>query len=201
MLKKKVILIDDHPLYREALIAHLSPEMPFVDFLAFNSIGDFSNAGLFADQIDLFILDMRLPGLAEMQAVRFLQDQYPYVKMIVLSARDSREFADQVLSAHIHLYLSKSLSIEQIVQTIRDTLLGKKFSKRFFSETSSAVTLNEFDLTERQKEILQLLKNGLTNKAIGVELNISEATVKSHLHSIFKILGVSNRIQLLKKII
>lgn len=206
----KILIADDHPLYRMALsglLAQLDEETTIVDCNDFNELqeemaGDKSKP-------DLIVLDIRMPGKSFDEALADLKRDYPEIPVVVVSA--SEDVCD--MSRAIHLgadgYIPKSSTREVLVSAIRLVLSGGKYipSQAFSLSppqnghannpigSDTKTNQNTHALTRRQKNVLDLIAKGQSNREIADSLQLAESTVKVHITAIFRTLGVSNRTQ------
>jgi DNA-binding NarL/FixJ family response regulator len=145
----------------------------------------------------MIMLDLGLPGMSGIEAIkRYVQD-FPQVPIVVLSASDDRRMADSALRAGARFFLSKSASIELISDIAKRILSGLSETPQWVTkqaDQSSSVN-GDICLTQRQRETLTLLSNGYSNKEIGLRMGLAEITIKAHVSAIFRQLGVANRIQ------
>ncbi|WP_025896971.1 LuxR C-terminal-related transcriptional regulator [Sneathiella glossodoripedis] len=208
----KIFLADDHPLYRMALsglLAQLDNEVEVVDCCDYRELGDALSAATIRP--DLILLDLSMPGMDYEIAIPELKRSYPDVSLIVVSGTEDTSDMSQVLNLGAEGFIPKSSTREVLLSAIRLVLSGGKyipsqiFSKDESTETksgalSSTQILGKGDvstsaLTKRQRNVLDLMAEGLSNREIANALNLAESTVKVHITAIFRILGVSNRTQ------
>jgi two-component system, NarL family, nitrate/nitrite response regulator NarL len=190
------LVVDDHPLYRGALAdlaRTILGESAVVE-------ADSAEAGLAAAAacavLRLVLLDFRLPGLNGAEAVQEFRRRFPRVGIVVVSASEDRREADAAMRAGADAFLQKTTSLEPLAQTIRAVLAGAQVPPQW-PATQAPWLFDDgaADLTARQREILLLLTQGLSNKEIGLRLGLAVITVKMHVSAIFRALGVVNRTQ------
>ncbi len=200
--KIKAVLADDHGMVRAGIrqfvektaeievVHEASNGQAVLDFLAKNHTG-----------IDIVVLDIKMPHLNGIETTRQIRSQYPSIKTLILSAYDDDPYVSAVLDTGAHGYMLKSatpLELITAIKTICDgqTALSPAITQKLIGKLKQEpVTL----LTEREIEMLFLLKDGKTNKEIGAEKGISSRTVQSHLANIYRKLEVSNRTEALSK--
>ncbi len=207
----KILIVDDHPLIREAVrhvLAQLDRDVEVLDAesceAAVEQIG--SNHDL-----DLVLLDLSLPGSSGLSALESLREQFPAIPVVVLSARDDPGVVVGALDAGAMGFIPKTSSNELMISALRLVFSGGVYvppqaissgphDDQAVRETLPDAPLlginpSEIGLTERQTEVLALLLQGKPNKVICRELNLAEGTVKIHVTAILKALGASNRTQ------
>jgi NarL family two-component system response regulator LiaR len=150
---------------------------------------------------DLVLLDLLMPDLDGVAATRAIRQRYPHIQVIVLTSCDEYDLIRRALAAGAEGYLLKNSSADDLVATIR-LALGRQARRapRSVEDRACAAERPELPppslgttLTGREREVLALLAQGLTNTQIGAHLNISRATVKFHVSSILSKLGVASR--------
>ena len=204
----QILLADDHVMFREGMRPFLSSLAEQVEILEAGSYPEVV-AHLDGGAIpDLTLLDMKMPGMNGATSVAAVKERLPDKPVVVLSGLVDRELMVNSINAGASGYIPKKLSGAAMVSALRLMLSGERFLPVMMLNTDQAnadehngpsVMGNRKDrLTKREKDILFLLKDGLPNKVIASKLTLSEVTVKSHLCSIFRKLGVSNRVQAIR---
>jgi NarL family two-component system response regulator LiaR len=142
------------------------------------------------------LLDLRMPGITGTDCLERIKESWPEVKTVVLSACEDRESIDSALNAGASAYVVKSVSSTDIASVIRQAASGSVFHP-ISAPRPAAVTDDDERpsplLTDREREILEAVANGLTTAAISRNLWVSEHTIKFHLTNIYRKLGVANR--------
>ena len=143
----------------------------------------------------LIVLDIGLPGMSGIEAVTALMSRFPAADLVAVSASEERIDAAAALRAGAKLFISKAVSTEVMTQAIQRVLTGEYDGPQWITPTSNDVLEPDTAsrMTPRQLEILGLLH--LSNKEIGLRLGVAEITVKMHVSSLFRVLGVANRTQ------
>lgn len=202
----KILLIDDHPLFREGM-RHLLARL--ADAVMVHEAADL-RAGLqlcrAEGQFDLALLDLNMPGMAGIDAVATFRDSFPAIPLVVLSAAQGGAEIRQALAAGAAGFIPKSSTSEVMLGAIRlvlsggtylppQALDGRRLPARApaGAEATPAAGSGRVSLSERQLEVLALLVQGKPNKVIARELDVSEGTVKMHLAIIFGTLQARNR--------
>lgn len=199
MLNVKVVIADDHPLVREGLrrILSLSPEIAVA--------GEAENGEQAVELVrktgaDVVLMDVNMPGMNGITACKLIKEEMPGTKIIALTIHDQEEYLFELIRAGVSAYLLKDVSPDKLLETILGVTRGESYisprlAAKVFREFNRLAVPPEAPLTGREREILQLLARGESNKSIAQKLFISEKTVKNHLSNIFQKIGVSDRTQ------
>ena len=189
--RARVLVVDDHALLRTGVanIINLEPELEVV-----------AEAANGADAIEAFrqhrpdvvLMDLRMPGMEGVEAVRQIRDIDPQARVVVLTTYDADEDIARALQAGAKAYILKDIAAEALVSCIRDVLVGKTYLAPS-AAAKLAERVTQVQLTPRELSALRLLANGNSNKEIATALQISERTVKTHLGHLFEKLGVTSR--------
>lgn len=196
-MTQSALIVEDHPLYRGALIQLMQSVVGQTGTVAVNS----AEAGLRAldglPDLRLILLDMGLPGLNGVEAIRAFARACPAVPIIVVSASEDRQEANAALQAGAKVFLSKAVSTEAITDVARRVLSGDLVKNEWITANGaqSLGGTSAAALTPRQQETLVLLSNGHSNKEIGLRMGVAEITVKVHVSAVFRVLDVVNRTQ------
>lgn len=202
----RVMIVEDHTIVREGLHLLLQRNRQIA------IVGEASNGreaiGLAATlQPHVILMDIRLPDISGLEVTRRIKADHPNIAVIMLTMHDDEEYVIGAVRAGAAGYMLKDISPKDLVraiQTVREGgtiiepgLLRKTLSTLAPSGAVGADHLPEKveHLTPREKEVLELLVEGLTNREIGKELFISEQTVKNHVSAIIHKLGASDRTQ------
>jgi DNA-binding NarL/FixJ family response regulator len=178
----QVLVIEDHPLFQQALVQLLRSTLGAEALLANDAEQGLATLRAQTD-IELVVMDLGLPGaLKGSAAVTAVRLAHPEMPILVVSGSDDPDTVQSALAAGADAYIIKTASMDAFGQTLRQ-LVGNG------SEVS------QHRLTDRQREILRLLCEGLSNKEIGRKLDLSDATVKMHMTAVLRALGVSTRTQ------
>jgi DNA-binding NarL/FixJ family response regulator len=190
------LIIDDHPLYRDALSQLLGA---MLGESAVKAAGCGEEALKFASQMPdlrLVLMDFNLPGISGTEAIETVLSRFPYVDVVAVSASEDRLDATSALRAGAKLFISKAVNTDVMAEAIRRVIAGDSPAEQQWITPTGAGVLEADEsspLTPRQLEILSLLH--LPNKEIGLRLGVAEVTVKMHVSSVFRVLGVANRTQ------
>jgi DNA-binding NarL/FixJ family response regulator len=194
----RLIVIDDHPLILEAMRWLLRGLQAQADIA---TAADCESGLALAERgplPDLVLLDMQLPGLGGMSAVRAWRSRWPMVPLVVLSASRDARTVTEVLNAGAAGFIPKSTSNEVMLAALRLVLDGGRYLPPLLLDAGDSVqrapsAVQSLALTERQLQVLRLLAQGAPNKVIGRELGLAERTVKAHVTAVLRTLKVSNR--------
>jgi DNA-binding NarL/FixJ family response regulator len=199
MSRRRIIIVDDHPLFRAALRQTLAGGDPSIEV---EEAGDLAglNAALEADRdCDLVLLDLNMPGVRGFSGLLLLRAQYPDVPVAIISAVEDGAVIRRAFELGASGYLHKSVGPPEIRRAIETVLSGEVFVPEGIDIASdddhSALMRRLSTLTPQQVRVLMMLSDGLMNKQIAYELSISEATVKAHVSAILQKLDVDSRTQ------
>jgi DNA-binding NarL/FixJ family response regulator len=201
----KVLIVDDHPLVRDALTRVLMSLVPEAVVLeAVEPRIAFATVERETD-LDLVLLDLALPGMHGMTALQSMRGKYPAISVVVVSASADRESVKQALDHGAMGFIPKSSSNEVLKNALRLVLsggvyvppeiLGHGAAAAPAAASAGQITAAEIGLTERQAQILVLMMKGESNKLICRKLSIAESTVKNQITAILKALNVTSRTQ------
>lgn len=202
----KILLVDDHPLILEA-VRHILRGLDR-HAIVLTARDCVAGLGLAAAEggLDLVLLDLSLPGLSGVAAVRAWREQWPDVPVVALSGVDDARTVLAVVQAGAAGFVPKSSSNEVILQALRLVLAGGKYlPPEVLGGAKAAPAANtrrprlpnaaSLGLSPRQFEVLKLIAAGLSNKEIGRELQLAERTVKAHVTALMRALDVESRTQ------
>jgi len=187
---QRILVVDDHPLYREGMVSALRAQLPGLEVLGAGSAEEGLRVLESNPETDLVLIDLRLPGMDGFGALAAYAARFPTVSRVLISGQDGAEIVRRAFDAGASGFIPKSLSVDQVTAAIRRVLDGGVFVPAQ-GEGPSA----NGNLTLRQLEVLRLLGEGYTNKEIARSLDITERTAKAHVAAIFEVLGADNRTQ------
>ena len=200
----KVLVVDDHPVLREGIVALLRQIGPETCVLEAGDAEQALTLVTHHDDLDVVVLDIALPGLDGLSAITEFGRARPELPVIVLSSSEDAQTVRQALAQGAMGYVPKSASRHTLVSAIALVVSGELYVPPLVLNDSPAPRTasvgigprpDAHQLTERQVEVLRLLSDGRTNIAIALELGLSEKTVKAHVTAIFKVMNVFNRTQ------
>ena len=191
-----VLLVDDHALMRTG-VANIINQERDLRVIAEASNGVEAIAAFEQFHPDVTLLDLRMPVMEGVEAVRQIRARDPRARVIVLTTYDTDEEISRALKAGAKAYVLKDISADLLIGCIRDVLAGKTYlAPSAAAKLAEGVT--HVQLTPREMAALRLMADGKANKEIATELSISERTVKTHLGHLFEKLGVASRTEAIK---
>ena len=199
-----ILIVDDHPLFRHALIQAVRYSLPQAQIHETAAVNELYERLENGPEPDLVLLDLNLPGASGFSALVHVRAQYPSIPIIVVSAHEEASIIQRSIAHGAMGYIPKSAHPSHIGEAIRQVLEGEiwlspnlaanvNFDPRAADETALAERIQS--LTPQQFRVLMMVAEGLLNKQIAYELDVSEATIKAHVTAIFRKLGVQNRTQ------
>lgn len=198
----RVLIVDDHPLYRagvRALLAGLDPDLTALDVA---SVTDALRLADAAESFDLVLLDMNLPGINRLDALRQVKARFESAAVVVVSGDEDPALIVSTIDAGAAGFIPKSTDPGVTIQALRLVLAHGTYLPAHALRHVADATQRPLDsgsavadLSERQKAVLLRLLQGKANKVIARELGIAEGTVKAHLWSVYQLLGVTSRAQ------
>ena len=199
-----ILIVDDHPLFRHALIQAVRYSFPQAQIHETAAVNEFYERLENGPEPDLVLLDLNLPGASGFSALVHVRAQYPALPIIVVSAHEETSIIQRAIAHGAVGYIPKSAHPSHIGEAIRHVLEGDiwlppnlpanlSFDPRAADETALVERIQS--LTPQQFRVLMMVAEGLLNKQIAYELKVSEATIKAHVTAIFRKLGVQNRTQ------
>lgn len=209
-MKTRIAIVDDHKLFREGIKRILDFEESF-DVVAEGSDGTEVMPIMEAHEIDVFIIDINMPNMNGATATKSLLEKYPDAKVIILSIHDDESYVTHVLKVGAKGYLLKEMDSDALIEAIKVVAGGgcylhpkvthnlveefKRLSlkEQLFKSRDIEIRRPLHLLTRRECEVLQMLADGKSNRAIGEALFISEKTVKNHVSNILQKLEVNDR--------
>ncbi|HKJ42733.1 MAG TPA: response regulator transcription factor [Sunxiuqinia sp.] len=204
-----VLLADDHEIVRDGLKAFLEDESNIT------IVGEAANGQEALEkakelQPNVVIMDIRMPEMTGIEATKLMPQYAPDAKILVLTMHETEEYVLRSIESGAHGYLLKDTSKEEFMKAIVTVAKGEKY----FSHHASNVLVNQyltnqqkpknkadelkFELTKREREILSLITQGLSNKDIAAQLEKSVRTIETHRFNIMKKLDVSNVVELIR---
>lgn len=214
MLKTKIVIIDDHQLFREGVKRILDFEESF-DVVAEGDDGSEAIHLVETYNPDVVIMDINMPNINGVEATKMLIDEYPDTKVIILSIHDDENYVQHALKTGAQGYLLKEMDADALIEAVRvvadgGSYLHPKVTHNLVKEYRRLAAEEGVDsdltptpeirrplhlLTRRECEVLQLLADGKSNRSIGEILYISEKTVKNHVSNILQKMNVNDRTQ------
>lgn len=195
----KLMLVDDHVVVRSGLKSLLSRYQHF-NIVAEASSG--SEAILLiekATDIDIILMDIRMPNESGIVACKVITDKYPHIKVIMLTSYDEQEIIYQSIVSGASGYLLKEINTKQLIESIEkvsrgEMLFDSRTTLNVLNMLKKAETKKENEeLSLQEKRVLAYLVKGMTNRQIGEALHLSEKTIRNYVSTIFSKIGVNNR--------
>ena len=196
-----LLIADDHPLFRGALreaVSGLFARADIGEAGTFEEVTELLERG---GEVDLILLDLRMPGVRGFSGLMYLRAQYPGLPIVVVSANDDPAVIRRCMEFGASGFIPKTLGVEALRGAIARVLKGEVWTPadvdlaRDADAGSAAMIARLATLTPQQVRVLMMLSGGLLNKQIAYELGVSEATVKAHVSAILQKLGVESRTQ------
>src|SRR5512138_2547360 len=196
--KIRVLLADDHSIVRQG-VRQLLESSKDIQVIAEAADGEEARALIEQHLPDVAVLDIQMPKASGIEVTRWLRAHLPQVGVLILTAYDDDPYVMAVLQAGANGYVLKTANTDDLIQAVRDVNEGKsaldpaitsKLMQNLFKQADRQPTE---PLTDRELEVLRLASKGYTNKAIGIQLGISDRTVQGHLAHIFDKMHATSR--------
>ncbi len=193
-----VLLADDHAIVRAGIRQFLEHAKD-IQVIAEADDGEAAKQLIHANQPDVAVLDIQMPKASGIEVTRWIRANYPAMGILILTAYDDDPYVLAVLQAGANGYVLKTASPADLIQAVRDVHEGNSvlspliMSKLLTQLGHPSESIHVEQPTGREMEVLSLVARGFTNKAIGVQLGISDRTVQGHLAHIFQKLQASSR--------
>lgn len=186
-----IYVIDDHPLMRDAIVMVLRRLKPAENIVELDRLDRIAPAIETHGVPDLFCLDLKLPDAAGCSGVTMLKRVHPQVPVAVFSASPAADMEEVCIEAGADIYIEKSSGVGELTAALRGLLMADADGEDVVGVASPG------KLSKRQTQLIAMLDQGMSNRDIATELQISEHTVKVHLWRLFRRLGVNSRTQAL----
>lgn len=197
----KILIADDHPLFRDALQQVVDQAFPHANVLEASTLDEAMGIAA-GDDLDLLLLDINMPGMNGFNGLIALRNAVPATPIVVVSADEERETIQQALTLGAAGFIPKSMAKDAMVQGLHDVINGKVYMPVDLASPQRGHTVVDDDfrqgyaaLTGQQRKVLEMLVLGKSNKVIAFELDIAESTVKAHVSAILRKLRVNSRTQ------
>ena len=198
----RVVVADDHPLFREGLSA-LFEAVPGIEVVAECSSGAEAVEAAAAVQPDVVIMDLQMPGMSGIDATRQIVGTSPHIGVLVVTMFDADESVFGAMKAGARGYVLKGAGHDEILRAVRavaggEAIFGSALAKRligYFAGAGGPSAVPFGNLTQREREVLDKVAAGRSNTGIARDLGLSEKTIRNHLSNIFVKLQVADRAQ------
>ncbi|EPJ43250.1 MAG: DNA-binding response regulator, LuxR family protein [Osedax symbiont Rs2] len=193
---EKIIIADDHPLFRQALAIMLQSHFSEAELLEAQSIPDLEQL-LLMTPVDLLLLDLDIPGAQGFNTLINIRAKYPQMGVVIISGIEDADTINKAMQHGAAGFIPKSTAVSDMVLAIGEVFNGNLWIPAENVEQGAALAIDQRldSLTPQQHKILLMFADGLLNKQIAFDLGLAESTKKSHASTIFLKLGVKNRTQ------
>lgn len=188
----KILIVDDHPLFRAGFHAVLEQSSLDAGVLSVSSVPEALQTLQQDSDIGLVLLDIHLRGDDGFTALKVIGERFPTTACIMISGDEQQNVASRAVASGASGFIPKSFTADEMIDAIRTVLAGEVFVPQ---TTSLAQAEQPNGLTLRQLEVINMLGRGFSNKEIARALDVAERTVKAHVSAVFEALNVRNRTQ------
>jgi len=197
---EKIIIADDHPLFRQALLGTLKAKLTYTVWLEAQTIEELEQQLTNNSDSDLLLLDLNIPGAHGFNTLIHVRNHFPQIPVVIVSAHEDHDTISKAMSYGAAGFVPKSTPVDDIYSAIvavlsGDTWLPASFEQKQRDNSDGDIAERVASLTQQQYRILMMFAQGMLNKQIAYDLNVSEATIKAHATAIFRKLDVRNRTQ------
>jgi len=197
---QKIIIAEDHPLFRQALLGTLKPKLSHTSWIEAQTIDELEQKIQENSDSDLLLLDLNIPGAHGFSTLIHVRNHFPQIPVVVISAHEDHTTISKAMKFGASGFVPKSTPVDNIYAAIMKVLSGDIWLPEVFQQCSGDVEDSDIaarvaSLTQQQYRILMMFAQGLLNKQIAYDLHVSEATIKAHATAIFRKLDVRNRTQ------
>ena len=189
----KVLVSEDHALFRDGMNLLLREAFNHIELIEACNFSTTKALLKEHSDINLVLLDIQMPGTSGLEGLKTIKEMYPILPVVVVSTVDRHASVQQMMSLGADGFITKTSSREVMINALRDVMAGERVIISEHDDTNSAT------LSLRQKDIVDLLDNGLSNKEIAVRLKISPSTVRDHISEISRLFKCENRTELAVK--
>lgn len=197
---ERFLIVDDHPLFREALQNAIHLAFPVAEILEASSIEAAQKILETEENIDLLLLDLTMPGTRGFEGLLALRRQRPRLPVVVVSGLEDSRIVGEALACGVAGFIPKSVRKPELAAAIRNVMNGMVYVPEWYAPDAPSpasegpsVAARLKTLTPQQLRVLEMLRQGKLNKQIAHELSVGETTVKAHITEIFRKLNVHSR--------
>lgn len=194
--RMRVLVVDDHALLRTG-VANIINQEADLEVVAEAADGEAAVIAYQQHRPDVTLMDLRMPGMEGVEAVRRIRQFDPQARVVVLTTYDADEDIARALEAGAKAYILKDIAADALVTCIRQVLEGRTYLAPA-AAAKLAERVTQVQLTPRELTALRLMADGQSNKEIAQSLGISERTVKTHIGHLFEKLGVTSRTEAMR---
>jgi DNA-binding NarL/FixJ family response regulator len=199
-----IAVIEDIRDIREIMTEYLNNQQEFLCKISVGSVEDFLNNLNTNISIDVILLDIGLPGISGLAAIKIIKEKLPETEILILTIHDDSEKIFQAISSGVSGYLLKNTPLEKIKEAIVDvnnggSQMSSSIARKVFNYFSGISFNSNNHLTAREKEIVAGLVDGLSYKMIAANLGITVATIKTHAKNIYRKLQVHSKSEIVAK--
>ncbi len=202
----KILIADDHPLFREAICNVVAAGFPGSELLETCDLDSALGIAREHDDLDLILLDLNMPGMHGLNGLITLRNESPSIPVVIVSAEEDKQVVLQAITYGAVGFITKSSPRAQMTEAIEQILAGDVYLPSDIIRSSRTITRRTpeeaplspellYALTRKQLLVLERMAKGESNKQIAYHLDIAETTVKAHVSAILRKLNVSNRVQ------
>jgi DNA-binding NarL/FixJ family response regulator len=198
-MKKKIVILEDHPLFTDGILNILKDENQFEVVQNFKHLPDFIHF-IYKNKVDIIIADIKIENEFSIPLLKVYKKENKYTGIILLSMFQPWEIQVKENEFEFESYVLKNSGSKIIIDALRHVAKGERFLDPLIQWENNLYTQNQPLLTRREKEIIDLIKEGKTTREIAEKLFLSELTIKSHRQNMLKKFKVNNMVELLMKI-
>lgn len=197
---EKIIIADDHPLFRQALLGTLKVQLTETTWVEAQTIAELEQELMLHSNANLLLLDLNIPGAHGFNTLIHVRNHFAQIPVVIVSAHEDQDTIAKAMEYGAAGFVPKSTPVDTIFTAIQHVLAGDTWVPEYFQTQQddseySDVAERVASLTQQQYKILMMFAQGMLNKQIAYDLNVSEATIKAHATAIFRKLNVRNRTQ------
>ena len=203
----KILLVDDHPLFRDGMRYVLQQLPEEVEIMEAGNFLDGLRLAMQHPELDLALLDLNMPGSEGPISIRFFHRHYPHIPIVVVSGEEGRGYMEKVMNYGAMGFVCKSSTAAVMLSALNLVLSGGVYVPPEMLRQHSVIIeepeitdrrslrTNEYGLTSRQMEVLRYMAAGMSNKEIAEAVHLAEGTVKIHVAAVYQTLRVGNRME------
>jgi two-component system nitrate/nitrite response regulator NarL len=191
----RIIIADDHPIFREGMRRIVQRAVPHADIVEVGTAAELAKAATSSEAPYLFVLDLFFPDFDGAASIRELRIRYPSSTLLVVSMANDPQLIQSVMAAGANGFVGKAVSAAELASALLAVLAGEIVVQTAdpLGALAAVPSATIGKLSSRQRDVLQLLGMGKSNKEIARELGLSPFTVRVHVATLFRVLGVSTR--------